>query len=208
MIDETGRERVRAAVERNEKRTSAEIVPVIVRMSSACGHVPWVLFLALLLLAWVGLPFLVQLAPGVPDWTLDVGAFAFAFGLTVVCERLDFVRRWFTPKHDQAMSVERRAVLEFHLAHVEATDARTGVLVFVSALERRAVVLADQAVVEKLPQESWAHAIELLVAGAKKGDYAEGICAAIDALGDRLEKAFPAIPGHANQLDDRLIIKL
>lgn len=211
LIDEAGHQRIREAVQRTEKRTSAEIVPMIVRGSMSSGHVPWLLFFILLISAWLVLPVLAENSPSLsemPDWVLDVSSFVMAWVLTLALGHLDLVKRLLTPRQDQTLGVERRAILEFHLAHIESTEERTGILVFVSVLERRAVILADRAIVERLPESTWNDVVALLTAKIKIGEFAAGMCAAIDALGDLLEKEFPSRPGHANQLDDGLIVKM
>jgi len=207
LVNDEGLKRISEAVARVEKRTSAEIVPMLVHSCSTTGHVSWILFLALLMLSWLILPRFMVFTPEWPEWIWEVWSFIGAAVLTMVLSRSMRVRRWLTTDFDQILSVERRALLEFHVTQVQETEHRTGVLIMASALERRAIVIADRAIDERLPKSTWSEAVRLLISKTKQGDFAGGMVAAIEALGSRLEKAFPARPDEKAELHDALIIK-
>jgi putative membrane protein len=215
LVDEQGEQRIRAAVERVEARTSAEIVPLLVRDSICTGHVPWLLFFIFLFTSFLGLSFFNELLieADIPDGVLEFAAFGVSAALAYFCRNSAFFKRRLTSRHDQLISVERRALLEFHLAHVEATENRTGILIMASALERRAVVLADRAINEKIPVDVWNDVVEILVSRTRNGQFAEGMVAAIEKLGEHLSENFSSETGsnqvaRKNELDNGLVIKL
>ena len=114
MLGPDGAERIEAAIQLAESRTSGEIVPVLVRRSSTVGHVPMLVFLLLLVgLLLFDLPHFLALWGG-PHWawlgTCWLGAAVLAMGLA----RLDWVQRLSTPRLDQRQQVEMRAEVEFY----------------------------------------------------------------------------------------------
>lgn len=200
-------DRISAAVREAEKRTAAEIVPMIVHRSVAVGHIPWLVFLILFIAFWVALPFVFELMPYGRAWMWELGALAVAGVLSQPLSRLDWVVRLLTTAEDETLAVERRALLEFHLLRIASTRAGTGVLIFVSQLEHRAVVLADCRIAERFPSETWESAIQELIGNIKKGDFTGGMCATIESLGVKLAQEFPCGPNDCNELSDRLIVK-
>jgi putative membrane protein len=208
IIDSEGLERIHQAVVRAEEKTCAEIVPMIVRSSAASGHVPWILFLLILLIAWTSLPWLIERSPwDISDWIWDVAAFAVTAALTYALSSLDFFKRLLTPSHDRAIAVDRRAMHEFHHSRISATEHSTGILIFVSLLERRAIVLADRAVAEKFPETTWGPVVQALLSKTKAGDFTGGMCAAIEHVGEKLKTVLPARADDKNEVDDLLIVK-
>ncbi len=209
LLDDEGLERIHVAVAKVEKHTSAEIVPMLVSNSSTTGHVPWILFLVLLMFTWTVLPRLMMLTPfDVPFWLVDIVAVAIAVGGTWVLSRSARIRHLLTPRFDQLLSVERRALLEFHLARIRETEQRTGILIMASSLERRAIVIADKTIDERLPKATWDNVIAILLEKTKAGNFADGMVAALEALGAHLEPVFPPAHDNKDELENGLIIKL
>ena len=207
VVDKKGLEAIHDAVVKAESRTSAEIVPMIVRKSISTGHVPWMLFLIALLLGWALLPAL-EINFDFPEWFFEAGAIIVAGIISFVGMRFDFIERHLTVQGDQSLAVGHRALLEFHLSRINATQAHTGVLVFVSLLEQKAVILADVKVAQKFSNETWKAIVNELVVRIKSGEFSGGMCDAITALGQRLEKEFPLSSGRqSHELADRLIVK-
>lgn len=207
LVDHDGLDRIREAVARVETRTSAEIVPLLVRGSSATGHVPLMLFLFLLLLAWAALPFLTIFVPECPLWIWEAVSFVFAWGVAFVLKGRLALQRWLTPRADQIASVDRRALLEFHVGDVKATEKRTGILIMASILEHRAVIIADESIDRVVPNDTWQSAIQVLLSKTREGDFAGGMVSAVEKLGEILHPRFPAGDVNPNELENGLRIK-
>lgn len=104
-------------------------------------------------------------------------------------------------------AVQQRALRAFHEHDLHHTERGTGVLVFASLFERRAVILGDHGIDERMGEAEWQKAVDLLAAGMRRGDPAAGFCQAIEAVGARLAEHFPrtaAVPGGKNELPDAL----
>jgi len=84
----------------------------------------------------------------------------------------------------------------------DSTRARTGVLLYLSLLERRAEIVADQAIHAKVPDTLWGDAMAALIADLKADRPAEGMAKAVGLIGDVLAEHFPKSAGDTNELPD------
>jgi uncharacterized membrane protein len=115
--------------------------------------------------------------------------------------------RLFIPLRMRQKLVLLRAELEFHRMHMRGTQARTGILIMASLYEHEVVVLADEAISKKLPAETWAEVVQLVLSGIKNKDTAGGFCNAIKKCGEILSQHFPASHKNPDELSNTLIIK-
>jgi putative membrane protein len=90
----------------------------------------------------------------------------------------------------------RAAMRQFLAQGLQNTQARTGVLIFVSLAERYAAIIADQGINAKVDQSEWDTAMADLVAAIRDRRLADGLIAAIGRCGAILARHFP--PGRAN----------
>ncbi len=207
VLGADGATRIEAAVAEAEASTSGEIVPVLVRRSSTVGHVPLVSFTLLLLCVYLSdLPaYLAGL--GGPHWAWLAACWGIAALLAMALTRLDAVQRMLTPRTDQSEQVELRAEVEFYELEMGQTRGRTGVLLFVSLMEHRAVVLADRAIAEKLDAKIWQEPVDLMIQGVKQGDLAGGMALAVQRCGQLLSPHFPIAEDDSNELRNHLVVK-
>lgn len=205
-LTEQDKKTIAEAVKKAEVGHDGEIVPVIVKRSSSVGHVPLTLTLLLLLiLIFLGLPQSEVLwkAPWMWSWPVIIVGLYY---LSHIFARLPFLQRVLVPERDEVEQVHNRAHLEFFLNEVDHTEHKTGVLIFVSVMERKAVILVDKGLSEKLPQETWDGILLRLSAHLRKGEWAAGFTHAIEECGRHLKTHFP-IAEHHDQLSNELIIK-
>ena len=174
--------RVEEMVGRIEKRTDAEVVVVAAPRSGNYGDITR---LAASLLAFAVL--LVLLA--VP-WSMS--ELFIAMDLLVVW----FVGSWFfdgtaflrlvAPAHRQQQHVDDAAAMEFHREAVHATPNRTGLLVYVSALEGRVALLPDVGLEAHIPRGEWAAAHQEF-----RHDDLEHFLSGLDKVGNLLAERIP-----------------
>ncbi|MFW7378768.1 MAG: TPM domain-containing protein [Oligoflexus sp.] len=200
-------EKIENAIAQAEKGTTGEIVPMVVGRCSHVGHVPY-LMMSLMVASYLSIALFISRM----DWFV-VNDFWLIFGSVLAMvlgygfANLNSVMRFCVPKDDQWHQVDRRAELEFYEAGLQKTDGRTAILLFVSILERRAVVLADQGISVKLPADTWNGIVSKLIASVKDGQMADGLGRAILRCGEILGEHFPVGENGRNELLDRLIIK-
>ncbi len=214
------RARVSAAVGAAERGSSGEIVTVVAERSDAYHDVG----LHYAVLAMLLVPALLAALPEAAidrglglftgwDETITRGALmaslfvALALAFLIVRYALAWVklRMALTPRATKARRVRRRAVELFRAAAERRTTGRTGVLLYLSLLERRAEIVADEAIHAKVAPELWGEAMAALLEEVKAGRPADGMVRAVEMIGAVLAEHFPVGQGDANELPDRLI---
>jgi putative membrane protein len=83
----------------------------------------------------------------------------------------------------------------------------TGILLFLSLEERKAIVLADEGIAAQLSPSIWDDVIQLILQGAKQNQLTKGFVEAILKCGELLKSYFPLEGENKNELSDRLIIR-
>lgn len=198
---------IESAVREAESKTSAELVPVIVRRSSSVGHVS----LCVMLVYWLVFALfrvdhyqMIYLGYGYWIWLVYILA---SIVITATLSRLESVQRLFIHKQDQVAQVMRRAQLEFYHSKIQQTAGATGILFFVSLLERQTVVLADRTIADKLPPDTWQGAVDTIVSGVRAGDLPTGMQKALHQAETLLTPLFPIAANDSNELPNTLVIK-
>ena len=202
--------RVRAAVAAAEAKTSGEIV---VMVASASHDYPEVRQgVALLAGLFAGLLAAKGLAPllwwpGDPLWLFLAVFLGVAAGSRFLLPLAPASWRWAVPRERARFEVEREAVLNFYGKKLHHTRQASGVLLFISVLERRVHILADTGVARALPRATWEELVRDVTQGIREGRAAAAAVAAVDRLGALLASAFPAGPEDENELADLIIVR-
>jgi putative membrane protein len=110
-----------------------------------------------------------------------------------------------TPKGTKHRRVRRRAVETFHATCAQRTKGQTAILLYLSLLERRAEIVADEAIHSRTDPEVWGEAMTALIAEMKGGRPGEGLVQAVGKIGAVLAKCLPTKAENPNELPDRLI---
>lgn len=201
-------DRIRAAVAAAESGTSSEIVPVFVEASGAYPEAAW---RAGTILGTVAVAAGDLLAPDViaahvyTPLLVFAAAFATGFALTPLVPPL---LRFLVSRASMAEAVSLRAEAAFTREQVFATRERTGILIFVSLLERKVRVLADSGIHSKVAEGTWDGVVAKVVAGMKAGKPADGIVEAVGLCGSLVRQhGFAARPDDTNELPDGLRLR-
>lgn len=196
------RERVARAVHDAETRSLGQIVPVVVERSGRYQEVPWIggVLMAALATALAEMTSLSVTAWELPFVQLGAGLVGAALS------RLGPVKRLLAGRAEMEAAVRARAGQAFLENGLTSTAHGTGVLVFASLLERRAVVLGDHGIHAKMRDQGWRQGVDALVAGIGRDDPAAGFCEAIAIVGSKLAEHFPRSPAQPaqNELPDDL----
>lgn len=205
FFDEGAQQRVDAAVKAAEARSLGQIVAVVVEKSD---DYPEARLRGGVYGAMIGAGAALLLDTVWPLHLFEVVLAQVALGL--LCALLanwDPLERLLARGLRMERAVRQRALRAFHEHDLHHTAGGTGVLIFASLFERRAVILGDHGIDEKMGEVEWRRAVDLLAAGMHRGDPATGFCQAIEAVGARLAEHFPrtaAAPGGKNELPDTL----
>lgn len=101
--------------------------------------------------------------------------------------------------------VRDAAVRAFRIGAERRTHGRTGVLIYLSMRERRAEIVADEAIATRVDPDVWGAAMAAMLAELRAGRVADGMIAAVERVGAVLAEHFPRPPEDTNELPDRLI---
>jgi len=220
QLSDADRQKVAAAIAAAEAKSSGEIVAVATPISDAYHDVAlhWALVPLFAVLAWAAW------RPTALAWWYD-----FLFGgwspdptqselltLLMVFAALKFtiallilkwmpLRLFLTPGATKHRRVRRRAIAIFQAAAAGRTAGKTGILIYLSLAERRAEIIADEAILKVTDDHTWGEAMHALLEQVREGKVGDGICAAIERVGVVLSEHFPRSADDCNEIPDRLI---
>lgn len=198
--------RLAAAIRAAERNTSGEIVCVVTRSSDSYFHAA-ALMLSIATIAATMAAVLVADAYWIAfrPWQIVAAQALALLAAVAVIVLFPRLRIHLVPRSLRYRNAHRSAVKQFLATDIHTTAARTGVLIFLSAAERYAEILADSAINARVPQERWDAMIADLVSHAAAGRIGDGLEKTIEAAGALLAAEFPREAGDVNELDDRVV---
>jgi len=219
-MSDADHDKVSAAIAAAEAKSNGEIVAVATPLSDAYHDVAlhWALVPLFAVLAWAAwrptaLTWWYEFLLG--GWTpeptlsqlLTLLMFFAALKFTVALLILKYMplRLALTPGATKHRRVRRRAVTVFRAAAERRTEGRTGILIYLSMGERRAEIVADEAILKVTDEHTWGEAMAALLVEVRAGRPADGIVAAIERVGAVLAEHFPRSEGDVNEIPDKLI---
>ncbi len=104
-------------------------------------------------------------------------------------------------------AVQGRALRAFYEKGLYMTARSTGVLFFISILERKVWVLADKGIYEKITQTRLNDFAKAVSEGIRQGRAADALAGAIHDAGELLGEHFPIQDGDTNELPDAIMIE-
>jgi putative membrane protein len=207
-IDQLDDDAIQAAVRRAEERTAGEIVPVVVDQSAEYDVATWRGGAVAALLALVGGVLCLQLYSGglgapLASWVV-LGSSATAGGMGALATRYGApLRRLFAGSALLSESVRRRAVQFFVQEEVFDTRDRTGILLFVSLLERRVEIVGDTGIHDRVRADDWDEVAARIREGMRRDALTDGLVEAIEMCGRLLERRGVNVrPDDENELSD------
>jgi len=220
QLSDADHDKVSAAIAAAEATSNGEIVAVATPLSDSYHDVAlhWALVPLFAVLAWAAIrpsalvwwynflfggwnpePTLGQL------FTLLMFFAALKFTVALLILKWMPLRLALTPAATKHRRVRRRAVTVFRAAAERRTVGRTGILIYLSMGERRAEIVADEAILKVTDDSTWGDAMAALVEQVREGRPGDGICAAIERVGAVLTEHFPRSADDANEIPDKLI---
>jgi len=199
LLSPAAQTRITETVAAAEQTTSGEIVVTVVPESDPYPRAE--LFAALALALPVAL--LITLASGSDSLYSFLPA---TIAVTVVgvgiVRRLPFLKRPFVSPWIRKQEVRQRAIQAFFDHRLYQTRDATGVLLFLSLLERRVELLADKGIDERVPAGSWDGVVAELTSALRRGAVVDGTVAAVEAIGTILAAHAPPRDDDTNELED------
>jgi putative membrane protein len=188
-------------IESLEAVTSGEIVPVIARKSSSYKTVEAVdAFVLSYIFMFIFYAVHKSLTP-----TSIVVLTIVAMLVIMLMSQFKFLKRIFVPKILMKHKVHSAAMMSFYRHSVYNTKERTGILIYISLMERMVVVIGDEGIHSKVGDEAWSSVISTIVDGIKKKKLTHGIVNGVESCRTLLMKHFPASSDNKNELSNRVI---
>lgn len=221
QLSEADHDKVSAAIAAAESKSNGEIVAVATPISDAYHDVAlhWALIPLFAVLAWAAwrptaLTWWYNFLFGgwSPDPTLSQLLTLLMFLAVLKFTVALLILKWMplrvalTPGSTKHRRVRRRAVTIFKAAAERRTADRTGILIYLSMAERRAEIVADEAILKVTDDHAWGEAMTALITEVREGRPGDGICAAIERVGVVLAEHFPRSAGDTNEIPDKLIV--
>jgi putative membrane protein len=194
--------RIEEAVREVEKRTSGEIVPMVVSESydypraEIIGAGCFALALAVTLSWGFG--------------NSSVWGFLPIFLLTylpfkIIIRQMPSLKKLLISKEEIAEEVEERALVAFIENGLHRTREGTGILILLSLFEHRVYVLADHGINHAAPQETWDKVMQMVIDGIHQQRACDALCEAIEFCGDLLAEDFPPRHDDTDELPNMIV---
>ena len=193
------KERLKTTTQEAESRTIGEIVVMVVDRSDHYieAEVLGGVLLGSLLSLILDLLFLHS-----SIWSYVPLSFLFFFPCRFLFQRIDILKRLFIGIRRKEEAVRLRAERAFFEKGLYKTKKNTGVLFFLSLLERKVWVLADKGIYEKMDEKTLNRYAHEVSRGIREGQACEVLSKAIQEIGVLLSRHFPIIPDDTDELPD------
>jgi putative membrane protein len=115
------------------------------------------------------------------------------------------IHRFLIPARHADDAVHGAAFRMFAEKGIHRTKGRTGILLLVSELERRAVLLGDSGIHDKVGDEGWPRLVEQLLSRIREGRVADGIVEVLQKLEERLAENVPVESDDVDELSNEVL---
>jgi len=182
------RERIEELVREMEKRTSGEIVPMVVEQSY---EYPRAEILGAGLFSLTAASLVAWGIGGESMWVLIFLFFLFYAFFKILIRNVPSLKRRLVSPEEMDEEVEEKAKISFLEHGLHHTRDENGILIMLSLFEHRVFILADRGISRVVPEETWKELVDLVVAGIRSGHACDALCEAIHRCGAILEKKLP-----------------
>jgi putative membrane protein len=199
-------QRISAAIKGVESRTDGEVAVMVVDQSAPYIEAEFLGGMILgSLLALILTEILVDFFGHDSLWYYIPLSFIFFFPFRWLCAQVPGIKTVFMSVKRKDEMVRQRALRAFYEKGLYKTRHHTGVLFFLSLLERKVWVLADKGIHKKINQDTLNQFARMVSQGIKEDRAGQALCQAIEGMGQLLAEHFPVTPGHVDELPDQVM---
>lgn len=213
LLTSDEKKKISLAVSKAEADTGGEIVTAIIPESDDYAFKELLYAISAGVLTFIVLALLITPFNSLLDrlfWTestallpLSMGTVSLAVGmLFYVLFQIPAIDRFIVGRPAMAEAVRRRALRHFVESAAYDTIDRTGVLLFISILERRVELIADKGINAQVAPDTWDRVVSSLVRGIGEKRTAEAIETAVGEIGAILAEHVSRRPDDENELSD------
>jgi putative membrane protein len=196
------KERLKAITQEVESRTIGEIVVMVVDRSD---HYIDAEVLGGALLGSLLSLILTLLFFHSSIWSYVPLSFLFFFPCRFLFQKVDGLKKLFIGVRRKEEAVRLRAERAFFERGLYKTKRNTGVLFFLSLLERKVWILADKGIYEKMEQETLNRFANEVSRGIREGRACGALSKAIQEIGVVLSRHFPITSDDTDELPDEVM---
>jgi len=84
------------------------------------------------------------------------------------------------------------------------TKERNGVLIYLCFTRKQIAILGDQGINEKVPEGYWDELYHIMATAFRNEHYCDGICEAVQRVGEKLSTHFPVNHDNPNELSNEI----
>jgi putative membrane protein len=207
FFTQSEKDRIAEAVKTAELETSGEIVPYVVGQSDQYPEASHragglLAFIVLIVSVFINLFSNLWLPYGIAEMAAAV-FLAYVIGMLI--GRLPLIKRMMVSAVAKQSRVDERAAIAFLTEEVFLTRDRTGILIFLSLLERRVRILGDGGINAVMKQDEWDSVVDIIVQGIRNNSPASGMIEAIGRCGQLLKEHGLAIKSDdTNEIDNNI----
>jgi len=218
---EEEKKKISQAVKDAESKTAAEIIPVAATSSGRYDRAEDIIGLVIGIIVMVNV---LAFAPkydgstAIASWSdslLEQAPFnlflialiiaGFAIG-AAVANRIGWLKKLFTPSSEMKDEVINKASQIFYDQRVHHTSADSGLLIFISFLEKRAVIFTDEKIEKGLGAETIESLCDKLTDSLRqKKSPSDSMIEIIEEAGTLLAELLPRDNADENELSDALV---
>ncbi len=202
FFTEEEKNRIEESVLEAEKKTSGEIVVMVVNQSSRYLDVD------LSLSIFTGLIFASagSLIFNRYNIYFFIPLFLFFLYFSKYIFNKFFFLKWFAiGKYRKEYEVKKKALQTFHENRLSNTRDKTGILILISLLEKKVHILADMGIYARMSQDNLDLYAKQIADGVKSGKPADAVCEAIESFSKLMKIYFPIKDDDKNELDNKVI---
>ncbi len=133
-------------------------------------------------------------------WFYIPAVFILFFPCLLVFKRIPHLKLAFVSDRDAVHEVREEAIHTFYERGLHRTKHGTGILIFISLLERRVWILGDKGINDRVSPGFWDSLVAQLTKGIREGKALDALCSVIQQCGSELGSHFPG--RHENEIDD------
>lgn len=197
FFTEDEKERIKVTTIGMEARTIGEIATVVIDQSSEYKEAE--VFGGVFLGSFVSLLVTVIFFHG-SVWAFIPFAFILFFPARLLFQKITALKLAFIGKKRREKAVKERAIRTFYERGLYRTKKHTGILFFLSLLERKVWVLADKGILDKIKQPTLNDFARMVSKGIQEGRSSEALCEAITAMGELLWEHYPITDADTDEL--------
>lgn len=132
-------------------------------------------------------------------------AFIFFFVFLFLLKKLPFLKIHFVGNKAKERAVRERTIITFYEKGLHRTRQNTGILFYLSILERKVRVLADAGIYEKIEQETLNRFARNVAKGMRDGRACDALSESIKEAGEVLAVHFPVSRDDTDELPNGVI---